>query len=164
NKDVAVRTSPFYEDDNISDWRLPTESLMELFRDKIKVSKMRMYFISDVSANAGKENIPICCYLPYENFSMGVIDNDSPGYCFSDSSEKNNNTKSASVFYLNQNDVIRENFSSSSRNQQIITRLVRPLTNDELEYYKLNYLGYGSQLKLSLCHPDTYTSEGWLAK
>ncbi len=44
-------------------------------------------------------------------------------------------------------------------------RLVRPLTNTELEDYKTNYLGYGKDPhRLTICHPDTYESEplGWI--
>lgn len=161
-KDDDNRTSPFYENENISDWRLPDEIVIKLFQDKIKVSKMRMYLVSEIPAKDGKSLIPICCYLPYQCFEMGTVDGDSPGYFWSNSDEKNNNADFANVFYFTQKEVVSVKFSSSSSNFQMITRLVRPLNNDEIEEYKQYFLGYGSSLKLFNCHPDTYDSVGWV--
>ena len=71
NINSTEKTSPFYEEDGLSNWRLPDENNISLWQGKLKVSKMRMFFVSDLAAKAGKSNIPICCYLPYDCDSVG---------------------------------------------------------------------------------------------
>lgn len=150
------RTSPFYEQDNIDYWKFPKQKILELCMDKMKVSKMRMFLVSDVPANSGAGYIPICCYLPY---AASTINNAlAPGYYIS-TSASGNKAESIMTIFCNVTEVI-----SMSTTDSGMSRLVRSLTSAELDDYKINYLGYGSTpCKLTPCHPDTYksTSLGW---
>lgn len=150
------RTSPFYEQDNIDYWKFPKQKILELCMDKMKVSKMRMFLVSDVPANSGAGYIPICCYLPY---AASTINNAlAPGYYIS-TSASGNKAESIMTIFCNVTEVI-----SMSTTDSGMSRLVRSLTSEELDDYKINYLGYGSTpCKLTPCHPDTYksTSLGW---
>ncbi|MDE6479979.1 MAG: hypothetical protein K2L45_06875 [Muribaculaceae bacterium] len=157
-------SSPFYDSSNSDKWNIPSVDILKLCASKMRVSKLRMFLISEVSVKDGKNIIPVCCYWPYSGLPMDNlvkygIDNGTYGYY---ATNDTGNPESL-IYIFCENDKIKT--MEGNDNKFIgLTRLVRPLTNDELEDYKLNYLGYGSQLKLSLCHPDTYTSEGWLAK
>lgn len=157
--------SPFYEigegNYNYSNWIFPNSDVLELMRSKLKVAKMRMYITSEVNAKAGKNYIPVCCYLPYHCFSIGDSSDDTFGYYISD--DGINPNKIVIVYFDNAE---AKTFPPQATNSyRGLSRLVRPLTDKELEDYKTNYLGYGSQPhKLTLCHPDTYESTplGWI--
>lgn len=160
--DLVNKTSPFFESDNFEAWILPNEFDMETMRSKVKVSKMRMYFVSDVPVKSGKKDIPVCCYLPYLCLSIGDLSNMTNGYYFS---EDGSIPTSIKIFYFDRQYAKCEDPEKVVNYSPGYVRLVRRLTSEELISYKNNYLGYGSQPhKLILCHPDTYTSEGWLAK
>lgn len=153
-------TSPFYDDYICEKWQFPTEELLHLCASKIKVSKMRMFLVSEVSVKDRKNKIPVCCYWPFHgsNAYIDLAQITTYGYFAADESGELvkivclycDNTKIGTI--------------DSNESKAIgMSRLVRPLTDDELTNYKQNYLGYGSQThKLILCHPDTYDSPGWL--
>lgn len=159
------RTSPFYNEDNIYDWTLPNEGIIKLWQNHLKVSKLRMYFISDLPVKSGKTYIPICCYFPYDCFKMGDSSIDTFGYFISSDGQ---NAEAIRIFYVAYDGIKIINISSSSSGFKGLIRMVRPLSteseqNNVQEDYKKNYLGYGSEPhKLTICHPDTYGSEGWI--
>lgn len=154
----SLKTSPFYKTDNFQNWVLPSESVLELCRSKLKVSKMRMFLVSDVLVKNGRSSIPICCYLPYHCLALGEDSNDSYGYY---ASIYGTDPEIICLLFFDYKSGKLIKMSSSSQRAGL-TRLVRPLTNQELIDYKENYLGYGSQPhKLTICHPDTYGSPDW---
>lgn len=160
--DNQNRNSPFYESEkeNIEKWDFPNEDVLNLCASRMHVSKMRMYLVSDVYAKSGRTQIPICCYWPYHGDPMGNTGNYTYGYYMADVSKLPN---SMMIIYCNK--TIMNTFVPSSDISKYtgLSRLVRPLTSEELDDYKKNYLGYGSEPhKLTICHPDTYGSEGWL--
>ena len=151
------RTSPFYEEDNQADWIFPTMDVMELCRTKMRVSKMRMFLMSDVSAKSGKESIPICCYWPFYGNEANPNSIYTLGYS---SSVNGTNPNSLILLYADKTEV--NTFiptATQLKNYIVLSRLVRPLTASELNTFKTEFLGYGSTpLKLTVCHPDTYPS------
>lgn len=152
------RTSPFYEESDIAKWTFPTKELLQLCASKIRVSKMRLYLVSEVPVKSGKNKIPICCYWPFYDDFM----NDTTfGYYFSESS---GNPDSMLIICYDKAE-IQTSVPSLLNKSTGLSRLVRPMTPEELNSYKLNYLGYGTQPhKLTICHPDTYESTplGWI--
>lgn len=159
---LSYIASPFYQEDDLMKWIFPNGELAESLCKKIHVSKMRMYFISDVNVKVGKRYIPVCCYLPYEYLSTGDISSDTFGYF---TSTDGINIGAITIYYIDNYEMTTYTRSSllSTSNVKAFSRLVRPLTEEELEDYKKNYLGYGSQPhRLTICHPDTYGSEGWI--
>ncbi|MDE6637758.1 MAG: hypothetical protein K2K32_05935 [Muribaculaceae bacterium] len=150
------RTSPFYEDDNIDSWRLPEESVLNLCVTNMRVSKLRMYLMSEVSAKSNKSLIPICCYWPYRGAPMGNTTDFTYGYYFADSE---GNPMSVKLIYCDKTEV-KTFLPSSQKEYNGFSRIMRPLSELELDNFKKNYLGYGNQPhKLTICHPDTYTTE-----
>lgn len=162
-KDGNERTSPFYEESNIDKWIFPSGEVMELCKSKMRVSKMRMFLISDVPALSGKKEIPVCCYWPYIGYKIEDTSSNAFGYF---SSEDAVNLSSMVIIYHDKTEMkIFVPSSSDINNYYGLSRLVRPILEDELTDYKINYLGYGEQPhKLTPCHPDTYesTSLGWI--
>ncbi|MDE7346547.1 MAG: hypothetical protein K2N48_07390, partial [Muribaculaceae bacterium] len=157
--------SPFYEVDeseySYQNWSLPSASVVELWRAKLRVSKMRMYLVSDVKAMNNYKEFPICCYLPYRCDDIGTIATSSFGYF---SSENYKVPDALYLIFYNDKEGLTHKISSGN-NYLGLFRLVRPLTDTELENYKNNYLGYGSEPhRLTICHPDTYesTQYGWI--
>lgn len=161
-KEGMIRTSPFYEIGNIEAWKFPEKQIMDLCMNKMKVSKMRMFLVSDVKANSDKGMIPICCYMPYG----GALINSSiaQGY-FISTSESGDCAEAIVDIYCNVTEVVCNQLTlASTSTRSGLSRLVRLLTSEELDDYKINYLGYGSTpCKLTPCHPDTYESAslGW---
>lgn len=152
--------SPFFEDDCYDKWCFPSDIVMKEIRSRLKVSKFRMYLVSDVAAKKGRTYYPICCYLPYSMTAMGDTDGGTTSFYFVASS--NGLPDSLGVFYIEDNK-IKFIPPTSKGTFYCMSRLVRQLSNQELEDYKNNYLGYGSAaLKLSICHPDTYGHPDWL--
>ncbi len=77
------------------------------------------------------------------------------------SSESKGSLDNVVHFFCNKTEILT--ISSEESGAYGLSRLVRQLSDEELSVYKQNYLGYGSQpFKLILCHPDTYTSDGWI--
>ncbi|MDE5871876.1 MAG: hypothetical protein K2H22_08035 [Muribaculaceae bacterium] len=162
------KSSPFYDrsdEDIFEKWNYPTQKAINLCVERMRVSKLRMYLVSDIPVKSGKERIPVCCYWPYygdpmDNFSIAY----ACGYYVSDSSGI---LDSMAYIYCDKSEM-KLNIPSRSQIKNTYKgfyRLVRPLTEIELEDYKTNYLGYGSKPhRLTICHPDTYdsTSLGWL--
>lgn len=160
--DWQDRTSPFYEKDNLSEWKLIDEYMLKICVEKMHVSKMRMFLVSEVPAKSGKSTIPICCYWPYRGLLMGDESIFTYGYYYAD---PEGNPTSIQLIYCDKTS-IKTFLPTSPSGFYGFSRLIRPLTKDELQVYKTNYLGYGSQPhKLTICHPDTYTSEdlGWIS-
>ncbi len=159
--DSQTGTSPFYDDTIFEKWQFPTDQVLRLCASKMRVSKMRMFLLSEVPVKDGKNKIPICCYWPFQganNASMNLSDNSTYGYFTADESGE---LKKIVCLYCDDTKIgiIESNEAKAAG----MSRLVRQLTDDEFNNYKQNYLGYGSQPhKLTLCHPDTYTSEGWI--
>ncbi len=151
------KSSPFY--DVSSGWILSNDSALDLCCSKMKASKLRMYLVSDVPVKDDNGSlIPVCCYWPYYCFgrSIGDTSTSTYGYFYS-----NAVGKSLMLIYCDKTE-IKQYIPSSLNSYSGLSRLVRPLTNDDVEDYKINYLGYGSApCNLTPCHPDTYTSEGW---
>ena len=120
-----------------------------------------MFFVSDLSVKSGKTYIPICCYLPYHCWSIDDSTAMTLGYFTADDGVTPNSI-TILMFDSNGGKILNQ---TNSTQYSCYCRLVRPLTIDELEDYKTNYLGYGSQPhRLTICHPDTYGSEGWISK
>lgn len=162
--DNVIGFSPFYGESSHEDWIFPSSTLLECMAKKIRVSKTRMFLVSEISVKNEKTLFPVCCYLPF----YGIYNNTDPdtyGY-FSASAGTIN---SMTLFILTHNAISIYNPPKSGTPSLSLytglSRLVRPLTDDELDDYKNNYLGYGSTPhKLTICHPDTYESAplGWI--
>lgn len=154
------KTSPFYESENSNLWELPNSDVLELCRKKMMVSKQRMYLVSDIPVRLGNKEIPVCCNFPFYSpmRSMGETSSNTYGYYVSESSK-------ISIRLVYCDKIETKQFAPTSLTSFYgMTRLVRSLTSEELDDYKVNYLGYGSTpCKLSPCHPDSYesTSLGW---
>ena len=156
----------FYDENNIYSWGFPTHNEIELCCKKMRISKMRLFLVSEFPAQNDEGDVPVCCYWPY------IYVNNVPtatsyvryGYFISED-ELSRDTPNAIIFTFYDGEKVMpynwtENFDDIG-----LSRLVRPLTEEELKEYKNNYLGYGSQPhRLKLCHPDTYesTSLGWI--
>lgn len=155
-----VRTSPFYEQYNYLNWVLPSTDLLDLCVKKMRVSKMRMYLVSDVPVKEGKKTIPVCCYWPYDGVQMDDVWTleYNLGYYASDNA---GNPVSLAFIYCDKSIM---KIQSTTDNIYGWVRLVRPLSTEELSAYKTDYLGYGSPHRLTLCHPDSYESSdiGWI--
>ena len=161
--DGMKRTSPFFEKENYQEWKFPDTSVLELCSKNIKVSKMRMFLVSDIPVKNGNSVIPVCCYWPY--FGEEIINSPNSTYGYYTSTNGISPDSMTVLYYDNVQGLFKHLSLSSSSSRSGLSRLVRPLTEDELDNYKQNYLGYGSQKhKLTICHPDTYesTSLGWI--
>lgn len=149
--------SPFYSQDKIEGWGLPSLQILNEAFGKLHVSKMRMFFLSDVQVVG---DIPVCNYLPFvspDNTSYPV--NRSVGhnyYMVSDDQPKSNGVK----VYFDQNDnfcISDVYYAGSSLKIRWLARYVRELSPDDLDMYMNDYLGYGSKPSpLRPCTPDTY--------
>lgn len=164
--DGMMRSSPFFEEENYDEWIFPDKSVLELCSSKIRVSKMRMYLISDVLVKQKRNYIPVCCYLPYVGDEIESNNASAISACGYYASTDGKTPDSMVLMYYNYTGGLNKSiFPSNTSSYTGFSRLVRPLTEDELEEYKQNYLGYGSQPhKLTICHPDTYESAplGWI--
>ena len=126
-----------------------------------------MYLISSVEVPDDMGHIPVCCYLPYSYHKFGDLTDYTCGYF---TSENGVNIEGLYIAYFDHNSIIAYKVSSKVSSNALRTyygfsRLVRPLTEEELNEYKAEYLGYGEKPhRLTLCHPDTYESSslGWL--
>lgn len=151
------RLSPFYNSTSILEWNTPSYNQMDWIISNISVSKMRMFIVSDVQL---ANDVPVCCYLPYymKNTSL-VPTNTNASSMYEYVLSQQESTGFHSIRLVIDTDRIGytliTNLSSSSGNG--IIRSVRTLSSDELEMYKTNYLGYGSEPSpLRPCTPDTY--------
>lgn len=154
-------TSPFYDSSIYDKWNFPGVDILKLCAAKMRVSKLRMFLVSEVPAKDGKNNIPVCCYWPYYGDAMDRLSSYEYTYGYFASDETG--TPASLVFvYCDKTEMKSETIQNDKYSG--LSRLVRPLTKDELENYKTNYLGYGSQPhKLIICHPDTYGFDGWIS-
>ena len=159
--------SPFYNEEELSKWIYPSASMFEFVCRNIRMSKTRMYLISSVEVPDDMGHIPVCCYLPYSYHKFGDLTDYTCGYF---TSENGVNIEGLYIAYFDHNSIIAYKVSSKVSSNALRTyygfsRLVRPLTEEELNEYKAEYLGYGEKPhRLTLCHPDTYESSslGWL--
>ncbi|MDE5839569.1 MAG: hypothetical protein K2H49_01480 [Muribaculaceae bacterium] len=149
-----TQNSPFYNAASIDKWTYPGSSLLESVASKTKVSKMRMFLVSEVPASDEDGLIPICCYIPYSGTSIGSTSVSTPGYLSVDKGIGDVSGMSGIIFNASHDGV--EGYSGTASGQYVVIRLVYPLTQSELGDYKSGYLGYGSSAcKLTVCHPDT---------
>lgn len=151
------KTSPFYESIDKAKWVIPSKDILELCKSKMRVSKMRMFLMSDVPAKKDNKRVPICCYWPFRGVLGSEIDDFWFGYYSTDSSTP------IAIIYC-ENTAVLTHTPTPQTGYRGLTRLVRKLTADDLKNYKNNYLGYGSgTCLLNYCHDDTYssTSKGW---
>lgn len=162
--DDHTRTSPFYEKENSDKWKFPDESLMRVCSQIMRVSKLRMFLVSDIPVKSGRDYISVCCYWPYDGYPMDKFSVVDLTYGYYVDNSGTGNTDSMVYIYCDKTQMMLNTPSSEIGNKfPGLLRLVRPLTDEELENYKNTYLGYGSQShKLTICHPDTYTSDGWI--
>lgn len=151
--ETATRRSPFYEDANIKEWIYPSESIIETMKTKIKAAKMRMYMISEIPAMINGEKIPVCCYLPY-SFTPSNLDNTAT-HLYAACKDIPSPTPDGYVLIYPTPAAILT-YKPTTYKFYGISRLVRPLADEELNAYKANYLGYGAPCRLRICHYDTY--------
>lgn len=154
-------TSPFYDASNFEKWNYPSTELLQVCASKMRVSKLRMFLVSDIPVKNGRNKIPVCCYWPFYGQTKAQSDmaaGDCWGYF---SSESKGSLDNVVHFFCNKTEILT--ITSEESGAYGLSRLVRQVSDEELSVYKQNYLGYGSQpFKLILCHPDTYTSDGWI--
>lgn len=154
-----TKTSPFYEAGNIEKWVFPQKKILELCKDKMKVSKMRMFLVSEVAVKDGGDYIPVCCYWPYSGSAMRDTSKSTRGYYYS-ISETETDSYSMMLIYCDVIDV-KSSTPDNIKNYSGLSRLVRPLKEEELTDYKNYYLGYSIKHNQTFCHPDTYSPSGW---
>lgn len=152
-------SSPFYSPANFDQWVYPSLAVMEAVARNVRMSKLRMYLLSETAVLDKGENIPVCCYLPY-HFWNNISDTSdySRGYFYSA-----NGTSLTGVVILYYNDNLIKTYSTTYSGYFGMARLVRPLSEEEYEMYRRDYLGYGpNPHRLRVCHPDTYGSLDWI--
>lgn len=160
-KNQSDQKSNLYDQNNYQSWIFPNKGVVELCCLKMRMSKMRMYLKSDISARKEGKDIPICCYWPYVGINKKETDWYKYGY-FIATDNKQTTASDLLYIYYEGGKAICYDWQPDSEDFGL-SRLVRLLTEDELEDYKNNELGYDSMpLKRTLCHPDTYGSEVWL--
>lgn len=154
----------FYNNDNYNKWIFPDSGLIEACCAKMRMSKMRMYLLSEISARENDTDIPVCCYWPYIGDGPDV--NAWPRYGYFTAQEGSSGERAGSILFIHYDGTEVKAYKWSVLNDDVgLSRLVRPLSDDELDDYKTSCLGYGSgPHRLSICHPDTYDSApvGWL--
>ena len=157
-------TSCFYDNDNYNTWVFPDAGLIEACCAKMRMSKMRMYLLSEITARENDTDIPVCCYWPYIGDGPDV--NAWPRYGYFTAQNGSSGERAGTILFIHYDGTEVKAYNWSVLNDDVgLSRLVRPLTADELEEYKTDCLGYGSGLhRLTICHPDTYESAplGWL--
>ncbi|MDE6697144.1 MAG: hypothetical protein K2K25_09710, partial [Muribaculaceae bacterium] len=155
-KNNMPKNSPSYDSETIGKWTYPNSTILEDCRAKMKVSKMRMFLMSETPAFGDDgASIPICCYFPFLGDDLDAIKSIPQGYLSVESTQSDLSSESGLIFNVGSQSVITTPIKSTS--QEVVMRLVYPLTQSELEEYKTNFLGYGdSPLTLSPCHQDTY--------
>lgn len=154
-KDGMKRSSPFYELSNYNEWTYPNKNLLEVCRSKMSVSKLRMFLVSEIPAIKDGAKIPICCYFPYNSTNMMSTDINTHGYFAVETSLNDTKNLASVIMYALYTNTMSE--VSNLNNQRFVVRFVRPLQEADLNNYKQNYLGYGSnETHLQLCHSDTY--------
>lgn len=155
-KEGMPQNSPFYDANTIGKWTYPNANILETCRTNMKVSKMRMFLMSEVPAIGDDGvSIPICCYFTFAGDNLGATDINTPGYLSVESTQPEWSGKYGVIFNADSQNV--RTFSNSADKQIVVIRLVYSLTQTDVEEYKTGFLGYGaSPLTLSPCHPDTY--------
>lgn len=149
--DAEQMYSPFYTADELTKWRLPyvEEWWPLLSSEHLIFSKWRVFLISDVQAIKNGKRVPIMCWLHQTD---GAV---SSGYGYhvytpyiSLYKDKELVEKTVMgtflaqrehVTFLRSSDEWATGYPTPSRHS---VRLVRELTNEEIESYKHNYLGY----------------------
>lgn len=145
--------SPFYTDDDKEKWRLPyieEEWWPLLNSERLIFTKWRVFLVSDIPMMKNGRSVPVMCWL---HQTIGSMDNSYGSYVYipyvTIYRDKDPDGKSISGTFLNQaRDLV--NFTRSAPDYasgypvptKHSVRLVRELTNEEIESYKHNYLGY----------------------
>lgn len=154
--------SPFYSSEEIDSWGYNKSQHLKELGQKMKVSKMRMFLVSEVPAKDGDSEIPICCYFPYYNKSSSSMtgeDSNSVAYLAATSNfvklNYNSDTPGQIKVIRCNNTEMGITIPQSTTGYEVCLRPVRQLTQTELDNYRNNYLGYeNGTLKLSPCKPD----------
>lgn len=153
--------SPFYTSSKIESWGHMRSLLFKEIAGRMKVSKMRMFLISEVPAKDNEISIPICCYFPYDNkdSSSMTYDISNPrGFYTSTTFIKLNGGEPGQCRIIRCNNIEVEVIEVTSTS--LFEGCVRPvieITQEDLNNYKDNCLGYktGTKPRLSPCVPDT---------
>lgn len=142
------KLSPFYTSSRINEWGLPTLAELKEIFGQIKASKMRLYFLSDLKLDDGKE---VCCYLPFITAST-----DPPsefnmcGYMIAD--ELISNSKGLIVYLDDIGNLVLLN-EDNQYCKNFLARYVRKLSSSDIKEYTDGYL---SSSPLRPCEPDTW--------
>lgn len=148
------RLSPFYSQEGIENWILPSISQFSQFEPIIKVSKMRMYILSDIPTKSG---LDVCCYLSFTMFTGTSGNPTSTNICEYLLSDINNNKLSSCRLRIDSQPTVYVNINPNSTTKNYTLRLIRELSEADLEMYKKEYLGYdGKESPLKPCIPDTH--------
>lgn len=156
--------SPFYTSEEIGSWGYIRSLYLKETGQKMKVSKMRMFLVSEVPAKVGDSEIPICCYFTYYNKlsnSMAGENSNSVAYLVAGTAFiklHQKDSRPGRIRVIRCNNTTIENFEPKSNDYagyEVSVRPAKQLTQTELDNYRNNYLGYdGGTLKLSPCKPD----------
>lgn len=149
--DTQKLYSPFYTDDDKSKWRLPyaEEWWSILNSDRLIFTKWRVFIISDVPMMKNGRSVPVMCWL---HQTEGQMTSSYGSYVYTPyiSIYKDKDPSQATIMgtlLRNRNDVTFTRSTQMPNTQDAdpqnhSVRLVRDVTNEEIESYKRNYLGY----------------------
>jgi len=154
--------SPFYTESELNKWGPMTTAIMEELVNRMKVSKMRTFLMSDLKAiDSDKSEIPICCYFPYYNSDCNSMDKSMSDWGYYTGPENlvyfnslsYNGRKLVRCTNVGLEFIEVKSWAITSRG---CLRPVRVLDATQYKKYKENYLGYGvdETLKLKACEPD----------
>lgn len=156
--------SPFYSESELNNWGHMSTPMFKELANRMKVSKMRTFLVSDLKAiDSDKSEIPVCCYFPYYNSDSNSMDTSESdwGYYAATSYKKDFNDLCHIRLTLCTNVGLKNVIVNSTTTTTTTTlrgclRPVRVLDATQYKNYKDNYLGHGDggTLKLKACEPD----------
>lgn len=152
--------SPFYSTSELNNWGRMTTPIIKELANRMKVSKMRTFLMSDLNAiDSDKSEIPVCCYFPYYNSDSNTMDTGESdwGY-YAAAGYSNDFNYLVAIRLVRCTNVGLEYVSvkSNATTSRGCLRPVRVLDATQYKKYKDKYLGYGGAgtLKLKACEPD----------
>lgn len=154
--------SPFYSATELDNWGHMSTAMIKELANRMKVSKMRTFLMSDLKAiDSDKSEIPVCCYFPYYNSDSNSMDTSESdwGYYAATSYKKDFNDLCHIRLTLCTNVGLKNVIVNSTTTTTTLRGCLRPVRKlDATQYknYKENYLGHGDggTLKLKACEPD----------